>query len=46
MPFETGLRETVQWFVQNEPWWREIQSDPLYQEFITEFYGKSLGDDL
>ena len=33
-------------FVQNEPWWREIQSDPLYQEFITEFYGKSLGEDL
>ncbi|MCH7903642.1 MAG: dTDP-glucose 4,6-dehydratase [Armatimonadetes bacterium] len=46
VPFETGLRATVQWFVQNEPWWREIQSDPLYQEFITEFYGRSLGEDL
>ena len=46
VPFETGLRETVQWFVDNEPWWREIQGDPLYQDFITEFYGRSLGDEL
>ena len=46
VPFESGLRDTVQWFVHNEPWWREIQSDPLYQDFITEFCGRSLGEAL
>jgi len=46
MPFEQSLRETVQWFKDNEPWWREIQSDPQYRQFITAFYGPSLGEDL
>jgi dTDP-glucose 4,6-dehydratase len=23
---EEGLRRTVQWFLQNEPWWRALQS--------------------
>lgn len=46
MAFETSLRETVQWFVANEPWWREIQADPEYQRFTSAFYGRSLGEDL
>ena len=24
--FETGLRETVQWYLDNEPWWAAIRS--------------------
>ena len=24
--FETGIRKTVQWYLDNEPWWREIQA--------------------
>ena len=23
--FETGLKKTVQWYLENEPWWRSIQ---------------------
>ncbi len=46
MPFEQSLRETVQWFKSNEPWWREIQADAEYQRFIGAFYGRSLGEDL
>jgi len=25
--FEAGLRETVDWYVMNEPWWRRVQSE-------------------
>ena len=25
MSFQSGLRSTVQWYLQNEPWWRGIQ---------------------
>ena len=25
--FEQGLRETVQWYVENEQWWRRVQSE-------------------
>ena len=46
MPFEASLRETVQWFVANESWWREIQQDEEYRRFIAGFYGRSLGGDL
>jgi dTDP-glucose 4,6-dehydratase len=46
MPFEPSLRETVQWFMAHEPWWRKIQADAEYQGFIHAFYGKSLGSDL
>ncbi|MBM0203752.1 GDP-mannose 4,6-dehydratase [Micromonospora sp. STR1s_5] len=24
--FATGIRKTVRWFLENEPWWRDIQS--------------------
>ena len=26
MPFEAGLRNTIEWYVENEPWWRRIKS--------------------
>ena len=28
--FESGLRKTVQWFIENEAWWSRIRSG-LYQ---------------
>ena len=24
--FESGLRRTVRWYLDNEPWWRAIQA--------------------
>lgn len=30
--FETGLRRTVQWYLDNEPWWRDVQSGGYRQE--------------
>ena len=30
--FETGLRKTVEWYLDNEPWWRDVQSGGYRQE--------------
>ncbi len=30
--FETGLRATVRWYLDNEPWWRDVQSGGYRQE--------------
>jgi dTDP-glucose 4,6-dehydratase len=30
--FETGLRRTVQWYMENEVWWRNVQSGGYRQE--------------
>lgn len=46
MPFETGLRQTIRWYRENESWWRPIVNRPDYQDFISKFYGPSLGEDL
>jgi dTDP-D-glucose 4,6-dehydratase len=45
-PFETSLRETVQWYRDTESWWRPIVESEDYQSFIKRFYGPGLGDDL
>jgi len=23
--FETGIRKTLNWYIDNEPWWRKIE---------------------
>ena len=30
--FETGLRKTVRWYLENEAWWRDVQSGGYRQE--------------
>jgi len=30
--FETGIRKTIQWYLDNENWWRKIQSENYEQE--------------
>jgi dTDP-glucose 4,6-dehydratase len=30
--FETGLRRTAQWYLENEAWWRDVQSGGYRQE--------------
>lgn len=29
--FETGLRETVEWYLENEPWWRALLDGGQYE---------------
>ena len=32
MNFETGLKKTILWYIQNEKWWRNIQTNIYNQE--------------
>src|ERR1051326_6119101 len=34
MPFEQELRNTVQWYVENEWWWRPLVETPNFRSFI------------
>ena len=35
--FEQGLRATVRWYLENEPWWRAVQSGE-YLSFYDRWY--------
>jgi dTDP-glucose 4,6-dehydratase len=37
VPFEEGLRATVRWYIDNEPWWRAVKSGE-YQSFYDRWY--------
>ncbi len=37
VPFDEGLRATVRWYLENEPWWRAVQSGE-YQSFYDRWY--------
>lgn len=39
--FETGIRQTIQWYVDNEEWWQHIMNEE-YSKYITNMYGKRL----
>lgn len=36
--FSAGLRQTVQWYIENESWWRRVKSGE-YQKYYQEQYG-------
>jgi dTDP-glucose 4,6-dehydratase len=35
--FETGIRQTIQWYLDNEEWWRRVR-DGSYQEYYKKQY--------
>ncbi|MNZ89326.1 dTDP-glucose 4,6-dehydratase 2 [compost metagenome] len=41
--FETGIKETIAWYLENKEWWTRIQSG-AYQEYYAKQYGERLGD--
>ncbi|MBY7738467.1 dTDP-glucose 4,6-dehydratase [Paenibacillus polymyxa] len=41
--FETGIKETICWYLDNEEWWTRIQSGE-YQQYYAKQYGSRLGD--
>ncbi|MDQ0660065.1 dTDP-glucose 4,6-dehydratase [Paenibacillus sp. W2I17] len=41
--FETGIKETIQWYLDNKEWWTRIQSG-AYQDYYAKQYGSRLGD--
>ncbi|NOU73881.1 dTDP-glucose 4,6-dehydratase [Paenibacillus sp. LMG 31458] len=40
--FETGIHETIRWYLDNQDWWKRIQTGE-YQKYFTEQYGSRLG---
>ncbi|MEP6754082.1 MAG: dTDP-glucose 4,6-dehydratase [Chthonomonadales bacterium] len=44
--FDNAIKETVNWYVNNESWWRPIVESNEYQVFVKRYYGPALGDDL
>jgi dTDP-glucose 4,6-dehydratase len=41
--FETGIKETINWYLENRIWWERIQSG-AYQAFYEQQYGTRLGE--
>lgn len=41
--FETGIKETIEWYMQNKEWWIRIQSG-AYQEYYAKQYDERLGE--
>ena len=41
--FAAGLRETVEWYRANEPWWRAIQAGADYTSYVAANYGGRAG---
>ncbi len=39
VPFDEGLKQTVKWYVSNEPWWRAIR-DESFDDYYKKHYGK------
>ncbi|MNJ41094.1 dTDP-glucose 4,6-dehydratase [compost metagenome] len=37
--FETGIKETIEWYLHNKEWWTRIQSG-AYQEYYAKQYGE------
>ncbi|TMV50790.1 dTDP-glucose 4,6-dehydratase [Paenibacillus mesophilus] len=40
--FETGIHETIRWYLDNQSWWKRIQSGE-YQQYFAQQYGSRLG---
>ncbi|GIO35154.1 dTDP-glucose 4,6-dehydratase [Paenibacillus antibioticophila] len=40
--FESGIRETIVWYLDHQDWWTRIQSG-AYREYYAKQYGDSLG---
>ncbi|OZB93303.1 dTDP-glucose 4,6-dehydratase [Paenibacillus sp. XY044] len=41
--FESGIKETIQWYLNHKEWWARILSGE-YQDYYTKQYGPRLGD--
>jgi dTDP-glucose 4,6-dehydratase len=37
LPVDDGLRQTFEWYADNEPWWRSVM-DGSYREWIDANY--------
>ena len=38
--FEDGLEKTVNWYIENEWWWRKLKESPEFIEWEKRWYSK------
>jgi len=38
--FEEAMRQTLDWYLANEDWWREVKGREDYREYYRRQYGK------
>lgn len=43
--FETGIKETIEWYLNNKEWWTRIQSG-AYREYVEKQYSSRLGESI
>ncbi|OAS20514.1 dTDP-glucose 4,6-dehydratase [Paenibacillus oryzisoli] len=43
--FETGIHETIHWYLNNQDWWKRIQTGE-YQKYFNEQYSSRLGQQV
>jgi dTDP-glucose 4,6-dehydratase len=41
VPFDEGLRATIQWYLEHDDWWRSIKSGE-FLKYYEQMYGKRL----
>ena len=41
--FKDGIQKTIQWYLDNKPWWENIISGE-YQNYFQKMYGDRLAD--
>ena len=39
--FNDGLQTTIDWYRNNESWWRSIKDDPIFQAYYKKHYGEN-----
>ncbi len=42
--FESGLKETIEWYRSHRQWWKEIKERKEYQQFTRQWYEERAGD--
>ena len=41
--FEEGLRDTIKWYVENEPWWKQIKNEEFMKYYETQYNHRFAG---
>ncbi|WP_068777558.1 dTDP-glucose 4,6-dehydratase [Paenibacillus sp. FJAT-26967] len=41
--FESGIKETIEWYLQNKSWWENIRTGE-YKDYYTKQYGSAAGE--
>lgn len=43
VPFQIGLKKTIDWYLENPTWWGKIMKRKRFRDFYSRWYGQVLG---